>query len=436
MSDVIGIGLAGGLGTRARPLTLEAADYVRSKATMSFLGRPLVDWQIRSLRDQGVSDFYVVARGKENRCQIKGVLGHGEPYGAAVRYSRARLDPENTGSGEATLRNLEHWGLRGLALVFPTDSVFDFDLGELARAHRASGALVTVAAVERHADEVAGKYGAMVTDADGLVRRFAEKPSRYVLDTAFTDLTRIPTNAGLYLFDCDRLRAVAGEPGLRPARETGLDWGKDLLPWLVGNGYPVRAHPIERLGDLGSPTDYLVTMREVLAGEYPQLTKLMDPPYAGNIWIHESTMRHRDGVTGMSLARKLTEGLVKIGPNVRIGRDVEIAPGAVITDSDVGDGVDLHAGAVVRRSVCLDGAVVGPRARIEDAYLGYLTRIDSTAEAPVVVDGFSALGDEVTVRRGVRLTGVAVHPRLVIPAGTQMPAGIQVESATDVLHWA
>jgi NDP-sugar pyrophosphorylase family protein len=56
-TTVAGIALAGGLGLRARPLTLAARGYPRSKATVPVLGRPLIDWQVQMLRRQGIEDF-------------------------------------------------------------------------------------------------------------------------------------------------------------------------------------------------------------------------------------------------------------------------------------------------------------------------------------------------------------------------------------------
>ena len=58
-SDLIGIGLAGGQGVRARPLTLKAPGYLRSKAAMSFLGRRLIRWAIQILSSEGIKDYYV-----------------------------------------------------------------------------------------------------------------------------------------------------------------------------------------------------------------------------------------------------------------------------------------------------------------------------------------------------------------------------------------
>ena len=130
MSDVVAVALAGGQGVRARPMTLEGPGHVRSKAVLCLAGRPVIEWQVATLQDQGVEHFYVVANGRQNRYQIKDQLGYGDALGVEVQYSRARMDRHNTGSGEATLSALEHWGLRGLALVFPTDSLFEFDLAE------------------------------------------------------------------------------------------------------------------------------------------------------------------------------------------------------------------------------------------------------------------------------------------------------------------
>ena len=115
MSEVVGIGLAGGQGVRARPLTLKAPGYLRSKGAMSFLGRRLIRWVISILTNEGIKEYYVIAHGKENRYQIKVMLGYGEGYGVDVKYSPVKHDAASTGSADSTLRMLDHWDLRGTA---------------------------------------------------------------------------------------------------------------------------------------------------------------------------------------------------------------------------------------------------------------------------------------------------------------------------------
>src|SRR5438094_6711035 len=101
------------------------------------------------LSEQGMNEYYIVAHGKENRYQIKMLVEHGEPLGVHLRYSRVKFDALNTGSADATLRNAAYWDITGTALVFPTDSIIEFDLGAMAEAHARSGALVTIGAMAR-----------------------------------------------------------------------------------------------------------------------------------------------------------------------------------------------------------------------------------------------------------------------------------------------
>lgn len=416
MSDIVGIALAGGLGVRARPLTLTSPGSVRSKATVSLLGRPLIDWQVRILNAQGVDDFGVVAKGRENRFQIKDVLGYGERHDVRVRYSRPRHDRDNVGSGESTLRNMELWDLGGLALVFPTDSLFEFDLGAMVHAHRASGATLTVGTVRHRAEGVAGKYGVIVKDDNGRCRRFMEKPSLTRIHAVVGRDRLVDTNSGLYLIDCAYFRTLLATGRLSGMLSSRLDWGGDLLPWLIAAGTPVQAWPIGRFGDLGSPRDYLDTMRSVLSGDYPDLTKMLPSPFADDVWVHEDTLCHRDAVTGHTLADRIRGGRVNLGTGVRIGKDVEIGDGVRIAMSDICDGVDIGPGSDLRGVACMDGAMIGPHARLSDTYVGTMTELSSSGSAPVVTDGYTAIGDGATIERGTRLSGAIVAPGVVVKA--------------------
>ncbi|MFD0688692.1 nucleotidyltransferase family protein [Actinomadura fibrosa] len=433
--DVSVIALVGGDGVRARPLSLSSGDYQRSKAAIALTGRTVIEWVVRSLRAQRVSRFYIVAKGRENRLQTKALLGHGDGDGVQIRYSRARFDLRNTGSGEATLRALDHWDLTGLALVVPTDSVFDLDLAGMVRAHRAADAVVTVASVRRTPAEAAGKYGVLAARPDGRVTRFVEKPSREDAEFLAAGGT-VHTNAGIYLVDCDRLRLLAASRDLADLAARRLDWGGDLLPWLVRRGEPVLAHAIGGFGDLGNPRDYLRTVRDVLAGRYPLFSE--EHPdmvqVAPGVRVHESSLHAKSRATGRTLAASIAAGDIRIGPNVRIGRDAEIGPGASLADCDVGDGVDIGGGAVIRGVACGDSSMVGPGARLSDTYLGSMVDIRSDRRRPVVLEDFCALGDEVRVGPGVRLRGVLVYPRMEVRDTFAIPPGGRLTGVRDLVR--
>lgn len=445
VSDVVGIGLAGGQGIRARPLTLKAPGYLRSKAAMSFLGRRLIRWVIQILSSQGIKDYFVIAHGKENRYQIKVMIGYGEGFGVDVKYSPVKYDPLTTGSADSTLRMLEYWDITQPALVFPTDSIIDFDLAPMYDAHVESGAVVTIAAMVREPDEVAEKYGLILADPSGRAEVFVEKPTLAELREHFhvesdDEFRRLPlmTNAGFYLIDTGVLRKLAEEPEIGKLRADRLDFGKDLLPWLVGNGYPVHVHPVRRIGDLGNVEDYLETMVDVLSGNFESVDRLLGPPFDpdAHVWIAPESLTLRDSSSGKTLAEKIAEGLVEIGPAVRIGRFCEIHPGVRIAESNLDDDIEVLERATIERSQIRDGAIIGAGAELRAVVVGSMSEIRSERENPTIVQGGVALGDEVLVYPGVHLADqIAVYPRLKIPTGIHVPPGTDVTGPADVLRY-
>ncbi|MGZ4136946.1 MAG: sugar phosphate nucleotidyltransferase [Actinomycetota bacterium] len=444
VSEVVGIGLAGGQGVRARPLTLKAPGYLRSKAAMSFLGRRLIRWVLQILSSEGIKDYYVIAHGKENRYQIKVMIGYGEGFGVDVKYSPVKYDALSTGSADSALRMIEYWDITQPALIFPTDSIIDFDLGPMYEAHLRTGAIATIAAMTREPDEVAEKYGVMLTDAEGRITEFVEKPTLAELREHFhaetdEEFRQLPlmTNAGFYLTESTVLRELIGNEEIDRLRKTRLDFGKDLLPWLVGNGYPVFAFPVRRIGDLGNVRDYLGTMAEVLRGEFEAVDRLLGPPYDAehHVWIAPETLAMRDSTSGRTLAEKIADGLVRIGPAVRIGRFCEIHPGVTITESNLDDDIEVQRGATIHRSQIRDGVIVGAGARLSDVVAGSMCEIRSEPYNPTVIEGFVALGDEVTVYPGVRLEDdISVYPRLKLPTGIKVAPGSEITGPADVLR--
>jgi len=442
---IVGIGLAGGRGERARTLTVKAPGYLRSKAAMSFLGRRLVRWILEILTEQGMNEYYIVAHGKENRYQIKMLVEHGEPLGVKLRYSRVKFDALNTGSADATLRNAKYWDITGTVLVFPTDSIIDFDLAAMAEAHARSGALVTIGAMVRPPMEVAGKYGVMLTDPDWSVQEFVEKPSLGEIREAFpapseSDFDRIPllTNAGFYMIDMGRLRRIAEHADVQAMAEERLDFGLDLLPWLVGKGEGVYAHPVDRIGDLGNVPDYIETMVEVLRGRFKAVTRLLGDPVDGwrFVWIQPETLEMRDAHAHTTLAEKIRNKQVEIGPGVRIGKYSEIRLGAHLQDCNIDDGCEVHENATVVRSLIRDGATIGRSARVVDSYVGSMAEVRSLDDKPTIVEDYCALGDEVILQPGVYLTdNVSLYPRVRVPSGAQIPSGVEIRSAEDVMKY-
>jgi NDP-sugar pyrophosphorylase family protein len=443
--DVIGVALVGGKGERARPITVKAPGYLRSKAAMTFCGKRLIHWLLESLRSQGIRDFLVIAQGKENRYQTKTLVGFGERFEANIRYSRPRFDVLNTGSADAALRNLDYFDIERPILVFPTDSLFDFSLEEMMETHQSKGAVATIAAMARGPEQVAGKYGVMLTDSESRITSFIEKPSLVELKEAlppeaqeqFEELPFL-TNAGMYLLDSVGVRKYGQDPEILDLRERRLDFGMDFLPWLVGHGLPVYAHPASRAGDLGTIIDYVDTMVAMLQGKFRSLAPLMGKPFDADrrIWIPPETLAQPDDLSGKTLEEKLEEGLVYLGDNVRLGRYVVIEPGVKIMDSNIDDDVEIDEGAQIRRSAIRDGAIIGSHSAITDSYVGSLVEVRSSEKRRTVLEDYVAIGDEAIIQQGVHLIGrINVYPRVKVPFGAEVPEGAEIRDANDVLKY-
>ncbi|HEY8200599.1 MAG TPA: hypothetical protein VII47_04530, partial [Actinomycetota bacterium] len=174
----------------------------------------------------------------------------------------------------------------------------------------------------------------------------------------------------------------------------------------------------------------------LLRGEFRTLHPMMGEPYDAErrIWIPPETLGYRDDVTGKTLQRKLDEGLVEIGDNVRLGKYVEVAPGVRIADSNVDDGVDIGEDVEIHRSAIRDGAIVGPRAVLRDCYIGSMVEVRSSPEAPTILEQYVAVGDEVVIQPGARIVdNVSIYPRLKIPGGAVIPPDAEIRDADDAL---
>lgn len=442
MQDIIGIGLAAGRGERFRPLTLKAKGYLRAKAAVRFLGRRVLDWIVHILHQQGLTDYIMVTKGKENRYQIRSIIGYGENLGVRVRYSHVRFDRENTGSADALLTNLEHFDITCPAFVFPTDSILDIDLPGMLEAHRTSGAVVTIATAHQSSESIAGRYGLIDEDAQGRVRGFIEKPSLAQISALYGATGRdgglLPTNAGFYLVDSARLREVCRDDVVREMRQHSFDIGGNLLPWLVAQGYPVHAYQVKRMGDLGNIPSYLETMQDVLNGKFPCMNSLNFPGCfaSDQMLVERQSLEMVDPVSHLTLEEKIIRGLITIVPPVRIGRYVQIYPGAVLSACNIDDDCEIYENVTITRSSIGAGAIIGPGAVVEDTLSGIMVELESSLQAPIHLRNYVAIGDEVVIREGVTLSDATmIHPRLKIPTNTVIPPGTEVASAEQVLGY-
>ena len=231
--------LAGGEGTRLKPVT-----GVLPKPMVPLLGRPMIEHILRLLKRHGFTEVCAALRYRPE--DIRSVLGDGSALGVSLQY---RVEDAEFGTAGA-VKNCEDFIGNGDVLVISGDAACDLNLKALLDRHRERQAAVTLAL---HRDPAPLRYGLAVTDPDGAVRAFVEKPcwGRVVTDLVST---------GIYVLSP---RALAAVP-----KGQRFDFAKDLFPLLLKQGELLLGVPLEGYWcDVGTPLSYYRCCVDALEGK-------------------------------------------------------------------------------------------------------------------------------------------------------------------------
>jgi mannose-1-phosphate guanylyltransferase len=221
--------LVGGFGTRLRPFTLSKA-----KPLIEFVNKPIICHQIEALKTVGVTEIvlainyqpekmYDFIKEAENKYQIKITCSkEEEPLGTAGPIGLAKTILAQSGGDEI--------------FVFNSDVTCRFPLKEMLafhRSHKREGTL----AVTRVKDP--SKYGVILSDDNGKILNFVEKPQEFIGDNI---------NAGLYIFNKKFLDRVEVKP---------MSIEREIFPQMAKEG-ELYVHQLEGFwADIGQPRDYL-----------------------------------------------------------------------------------------------------------------------------------------------------------------------------------
>jgi NDP-sugar pyrophosphorylase family protein len=335
--------LAGGEGTRLRPLTLAVP-----KPIVPIVDRPFLRHQLDLLGDAGVTEVVFSVAYRPERVQA--IFGDGSALGKKIRYA---MEPTPLGTGGA-VKNAERY-LDDVTVVLNGDVLTDLDLAAVLRRHQESRAAATLV-LAPVPDPAA--YGLVETDGNGRVRRFIEKPQP---DQITTDTI----NAGIYVLQTSTLELMPA--GVNHSIE------RAFFPALLGRGDHVAAHVHRGYWiDIGTPAKYLQVHRDVLSGRFP--VRLDGRPVAGG-WVHEGAVVE----PGAEL-----RGPFYVGPGSRVSARAEVGPHAVLASR-----VRVEAGARIRDSVLWEGCQIGEEAAVEGALLGAGVR----AARHVVIGPGAVLGE-------------------------------------------
>ena len=372
--------MAGGEGTRLRPLTSN-----QPKPMVPIVGKPCMEHILGLLRSHGFEDVIVTVAFLPQA--IRSYFGDGESLGLNLEYS-----VEDSPLGTAGSVRLASPRLDETFLVISGDALCDIDLTELVRFHRERGAAVTIGlkSVENPLE-----FGIVVTDEDGRIERFLEKPS---WGQVFSDTI----NTGIYVLEPEVLRHI---PGDRP-----FDFSKELFPLLLEMGRPLYGYVCEGYWqDIGNLDQYRQANFDAL-DERVQL-EIPGIRLRGNIWVGE-------GVELDDLEE--IEGPAFIGNYCRVSPEASVGAYTVLAAN-----VTLRERARTARSVIDASTHIGRNAIVEGAILGRACDIRAHAR---VHEGV-AIGDEVTVgAESVVMPGVRIYPSKEVESGVQVRENLIWES--------
>jgi mannose-1-phosphate guanylyltransferase len=358
--------LAGGEGTRLRPLTSTVP-----KPVVPLVDRPFIVYMLEWLRGHGVDDIILACGFMADG--VRSVLGDGSALGVRLRYIE---EPTPLGTGGA-LKYAEEL-LDERFFMLNGDILTDMDLTAQVRQHEATGALATLALI---AVEDPSAYGLVRLGDGGAVREFVEKPSPEEAGSCLV-------NAGAYILERDVLDGMA-------ASGTKISIEREVFPRLVGHGlYGFQATGYWM--DIGTPERYLQATFEILEGDvHTEVGRAVAE--AGGV------LRHGGNGSG------IVHGPALVGSDCELHESAHVGTRAVL-----GRGVKVSAGAHIDNSVVLDGTTIGAGTRITGSIVGPGVTIGDHCR----IEGRVVLGRGVKVGSGnTLLGGMRIFPGVELPDG-------------------
>ena len=338
--------MAGGEGTRLRPLTCDMP-----KPMAPLCGRPVMDYTLELLGRHGFTEASVTLMYMPQA--IKEHFGD-EAHGVKLKYFTEDVPLGTAGSVKAASAEFSDD-----FLVISGDGLCDFDLRKIMDFHREKGGAATIV-LKGMPNPL--EYGLVMTDADGRVTRFLEKPD---WGQAFTDLV----NTGVYVLSPECMQLVPkGKP---------FDFGKELFPMLLEKGMPVYGYVESGYWiDIGDISTYISSQFDILDGK-------VNFSLNGARTVHEGT-----------------KPPIWIGENVTVGKGASIGEYAVI-----GDGCRIAEGASIRGSVVGAGSYIGKRAELRGALVcgRCVVKADAAMYDGSVLGAGSVLSEGSVVSPNVRI---------------------------------
>jgi len=374
--------MAGGEGTRLRPLTSN-----QPKPMMPLANRPMMEHIVRLLKQHGFEDIVVTVAFLAN--VIRNYFGDGSEFGVRMVYATDEHPLGTAGSVRNAMAELHDEAF----LVISGDVLTDIDLTAVVKFHEQNDATATIAL---KAMDNPLEFGIVITNADGEIERFLEKPT---WGQVFSDTI----NTGIYVL----------EPAIFDHIPEGekVDFSADVFPKLLGRpgsklfGYVADGY----WEDVGTLDAYVKAHLDVLDGKVA-----IDIPgfdMGGGVWLGEGAEIHPEANL---------KGPCVVGDFCRVEAKANLREYTVL-----GSNVNVGPEAYVERAVVHDNAYLGAGVRLRGCVVGRGSDLRKGARA----DEGVVLGDECFVgEHAVLNPNVKVYPFKTVEANAIVNSSIVWES--------
>ncbi len=320
--------MAGGFGTRLRPLTANIP-----KPMTPLLNKPIIEHIIQLLKKNDITDIVMILYHQAEI--IKEYFKDGKKFGVKIQYVKPDAD---YGTAGAVYCGYEL--IRDRFIIISGDVVTDFDLSQALKFHEKRKSVSTLV-LTRAKNPL--QFGIVLTDKEGKITKFFEKPS---WSEVFSDTI----NTGIYVLEKEALGLVPKARG----NKADCDFSKDLFPYLLKHKMPLYGATLSGYWrDVGSLDDYIKSNLEALKGK-------INLPLAKGLLKNGSII---DPSSKVSRTAKVINSV--------IGSRCYIAPGAVVKDSIIWNSVNIEDNSKINHDVICNSVKIRPNCRInENVFIG------------------------------------------------------------------
>jgi mannose-1-phosphate guanylyltransferase/phosphomannomutase len=355
-----GVIMAGGKGTRLRPLTCNVP-----KPMVPMLHKPVMEYGIDLLKRHGITDIAVTVHYLPE--VIKNYFGDGSEFGVNLHYFEETSPLGTAGS----IKNAEAF-LDERFVVISGDALTDFDLLKGVQFHEEKGSLISI--FMKQVDSPL-EYGVIMTNQDGEIIRFLEKPS---WNEVFSDTV----NTGIYVL----------EPEVFSYLEEGVptDFSKDLFPLLMKEGKPLYGYSAEGYwSDIGSLNQYRQSHYDMLDGivNLPSKGKEVKP----GIWVGNN-VKIENGA--------LLEAPLSIDDDAVIRKGAKILPYSVIGKNNV-----ISSNSSLKKSILWHDVYLDDNCELRGATIANSTHLQKSASVyeHAVIGDHCKIGYKVNIKPEVKV---------------------------------